>query len=531
MSEILQRNLELLGKEGAIAPLLLAQAAEVPLSDGELTDWFASLNLEGIRVLFVYGLGEGSICRAAESWLKADKGRYLVVLEEDLGILRHFLEQKSSTALLKKKRVRIYPLIDTGALARYYSLCQSLVVALPSYKGARGAEVVETLEAACYRADAEAENELNPNVTFYEGFYENIRGMEGDLLAEPFFGRFAKTPAILCGAGPSLEQVLPLLEQMKERAIVIGGGSALTALGKAGIAPHFGAGLSSSMSERDRFERANLFEVPLFYSPRICPAALKGWGGPRIAALSGDQEVCRWFARELGGAGIFLQEGPSVAGLMLELAYQMGCDPIIFVGVDLAFTEGKDYAEGVAPLEGLEEKVEGKRTSSKWVSEAAHLGDMVAARPGRRYLNGGEGLAIPGVESINFEKGLAEFLPRDLEGEIRAAVVSGAVIPAVEPLLDRLKESLQRVIALVEEAPTSGELALFEVELEEELAYRAVLERMVFARKVYLERIYDEFLAVPTALPQLIAERESALVQERLQFLKTAAEGQLQLIG
>ncbi|MGE3954696.1 MAG: motility associated factor glycosyltransferase family protein [Parachlamydiales bacterium] len=517
----LQKNLQLLRCPG-IAPLILATPAKRPPPEGDLSGWFNGLPAGESQALFIYGLGEGSICSLALDWLRGDTGRHLIVLEEDLGILRTFLEQPSTTPLLRKKRLHVVPLLDRDSLravVRPYALSDSRAFSHP----ACDQEMAERLRVAIYQVDAEAETELHTLFHFYENFYPNMKGMEGDLLAESLFGKFKGAPAILCGAGPSLEQALPWLEEAKRGALLFGGGSALTALGAARIAPHFGVGLSGNESERDRFERAHLTGVPLFYSPRICPAALTVWQGPRLATLSGDRQVCQWLSRSVGGTGALIQEGPSCVGLMLDLAYQMGCDPIIFVGVDLSLVEGREYAAGVEAPEPWDERVielEGVQTTLKWAMEGAYLGEMVKARPGRRYLRIGGGLPIPGLARGERPAG-------DLALDVQQIVEGALRIQGVEKCLSQLRQSLEKVIALVESDLNPH---LLQYELEQELAYQVLLARMWQARRTYLSRIYDTFLDVSPLLPEVQKARQEEVERERLQFLATSAKAHLQLL-
>lgn len=55
----------------------------------EARRFFDSIELHGISLLLVYGIGLGYFYDAAKEWLRADAGRFLIILEDDLEVLYH----------------------------------------------------------------------------------------------------------------------------------------------------------------------------------------------------------------------------------------------------------------------------------------------------------------------------------------------------------------------------------------------------------------------------------------------------------
>ena len=81
---------------------------------------------------------------------------------------------------------------------------------------------------------------------YYSNFYKNLFELPKAKPASSLFSKFDKVPAIICGAGPSLEKNLPLLGTLKDRAIIFAGGTAMNALNAQGMLSTFWCGHRST---------------------------------------------------------------------------------------------------------------------------------------------------------------------------------------------------------------------------------------------------------------------------------------------
>ncbi len=80
------------------------------------------------------------------------------------------------------------------------------------------------------------------------------------------------TPAVICGAGPSLKASAPALKELERRALIFAGGSTLSALKSLGVIPHFGIALDPNPEEHDRLLPASPLEMPFLYTNRLLPS-------------------------------------------------------------------------------------------------------------------------------------------------------------------------------------------------------------------------------------------------------------------
>lgn len=164
---------------------------------------------------------------------------------------------------------------------------------------------------------------------------------------EQFRMRGAGYPAVIVAAGPSLARHLPQLKQLRERAVVISVQTVYKLLGALGVAPHFVTSLDFHEVSADFFHDAPASDCQLV-------AEAKATGGV-LNAFPGRKHVLhhRLYDLLLGDAAprrTGLRAGSTVAHLALYLAQHLGCDPIVFIGQDLAYTEGMFYLAG-SPIE------------------------------------------------------------------------------------------------------------------------------------------------------------------------------------
>lgn len=306
----------------------------------------------------------------------------------------------------------------------------------------------------------------------------------------PFAQAFRGVPALICGAGPSLEAGLPFLNQIRERSIVMAGGSALNALTHASIFPHFAAALDPDPPSH-LFRQQGAVEAPLFYQNRVAHRLLKDCHGARIWVPDNvSYPIEEWLTHQLGIDAPPFEAGWNVATFCLHIAVAMGCNPIILTGVDLCHREGKTYASGVSMPLGTFTSVpleNGKETKADFLLAADWIEEFIESHPETTFINASTGgLQLRGMEPMTLEEVESRLSPLsfDLEGKI-ISLLHGAdsslqiTEENVARVLSEFKENitlclglLERMVALLqkwypEDPSRKGEFILMEVECEE----------------------------------------------------------------
>jgi hypothetical protein len=160
--------------------------------------------------------------------------------------------------------------------------------------------------------------------------------------------RAAGFPAIIVAAGPSLARNIDQLGDLRDRAVIIAVQTVLKTLLARGLSPHFVTSLDYHEISARFFHGVEDFGHTILVAEskvtwRV-PEVFRG----RIHLL--HSEFLEDLLREAAPTRGRLRAGSTVAHLAFYLAEHLGCDPILLVGQDLAFSDGLYYPPGM-PIE------------------------------------------------------------------------------------------------------------------------------------------------------------------------------------
>lgn len=470
----------------------------------DLRRWRERLQLDSVEVLYVFGVGDGAAYSWLQEWLASNPARRLVFLEEEGGLFASHLQKKSPFLLDRQVDCEWLPrgegaLVLLDELAERYPSSRIAVTSLPTYDKARFQRHRLSLLRKTFLSSALFLDRIQGHHLCHH-FLSNLSSLEGAFYANAMRGAFKGLPAIVCGAGPSLSQAIPMLKKLEGEAVVIAGGSAITALSRHHLRPHFGVAIDPNPEELDRFRQSHLFEMPLLVSTRLHPSVFSTCNGPfgyLRAGIGGAPEL--WLEEELGLTEPLIgehlpPESISVTSIGIEFARLLGCSTILLAGMDLAYTGGRRYAEGVSEekrfaevdklpadrvLRRKDKKGRWVETALRWVMEANGLAEIAANHPEIRWINTTEGgLSIRGFEELPLEDAARQCFGNrwDIEGKIWREIALHPLQPqggrSLRSLGQEVSESLARVVQHLEilAGERSGSLALAELELQQELA-------------------------------------------------------------
>ena len=206
------------------------------------------------------------------------------------------------------------------------------------------------IQAEMERGVSRRQVELNTLVQFGPELETNvIRNLPRIVSAVPvsrFEGAFKGVPGFLVAAGPTLSEALPHLREVQDRALIIVADTATRLLLREGIRPHFTAILDMHEVTGRFYKDLNADEAPaLLFDPDAYFGTISDYPGPRVTF----DTIVPWtkWAATVGGEKGTLEKGISVAHTEYQFLRFAGVDPIILVGVDLAFPGKTTHAEGV----------------------------------------------------------------------------------------------------------------------------------------------------------------------------------------
>ncbi len=297
--------------------------------------------------LFVVGPALGAVLDAIE---RAGAPTRVVALEPEPGVAGLMLARRDWTTWIAQGRLCVLTGPDyRGAMncGRFVDVSVPPTVLVSPALAAHRADEVASARSVATRLIAEAEANANARARFGGRYLLQtlanlpVIAREGDAAA--LDGLFAGRPAVVVGAGPSLDQNLPALAALQDRAIVIGVDTALRPLVAGGVRPHVVAAVDpAELNARHLAGVEGLDDVWLAAEGSLHPSAFPGFAGRTFTFKVSDHEPWPW----LKAAGLdrgSLRAWGSVVTSAFDLAQRMGCDPIVFAGLDLSYPVRRPY--------------------------------------------------------------------------------------------------------------------------------------------------------------------------------------------
>ena len=230
---------------------------------------------------------------------------------------------------------------------------------------------------------------------------------------------FKGVPMIVVGAGPSLSKNIHLLQAAKGKAIIVAVHRALESLHRAGVVPDLTIAIEAR-DVRHQFEDVGIENVAASLLSTTVAPNLQDHGAQRTVYFT-SQARENWLLGESDRHHEALSLG-TVSHSAVSLGKVWGCDPIIMLGQDLAFTGGDVYhregADGETRLEDAE--TDGQRMMagfgperSRTLNGSEHASFNVVEVPA---INGGTVLTST---SFNAFRQVLEDMARDWAGSTK----------------------------------------------------------------------------------------------------------------
>ncbi len=533
----------------------------------EMERFIKKIHLDGVDIFYVYGIGFGHHYAALKGWLKEKRERRLIFIEDELAAVQALLHSEHAEALLYDPQVVVHFISDSKQfnthleeLVAAFPCDQIEVGALESYQKQKRNRY-HHIRMKLLRLAAVAHAVMTEALYTHKllgNLLRNIKRWPGSFFAGGFKGKFQGIPAMICGAGPSLQESYSILKNLDDRALIIAGGSTIAALSNHGIFPHLGLALDPNDEEFGRLRAASAYEMPLIYATRLQPDVFNTANGERGYLISDTGGSCeRYFEKEMGieGDPVGPELGPeafSVTTLAIALAVEMGCNPILLNGIDLAYTGMQRYAAGVMPSSEVQisemrrQKKAPERllkrkdihghyvhTLVKWVMESECIASFAKAHPDYQFINVSKaGIGFPGIPNIPLDQWMETnpVASLDLHGLIHAEIQRHKMPHLKEKLtieMKEIEESLVRLGSIAQEMieelervqhlvpfgivslPT-GKMAILEIDFQEEKAFECLFPTLGPALDKLLARA---FYALPNSSEE---EQRRLLVESRI---------------
>lgn len=328
-----------------------------PEDPGSESETFLSIVGEdstGVVLMFGMGLGYSVL----ELLRKRKKLQYIIVFELNNEFFVHAMKNMDLAELFTDKRV----ILSLGEPDNLYSLIGRASRALML-------EDIHTLNlSSCFRANpayeklsslvfdymnafnAEGTTKTAHGATFFENRLRHLTSMHHDQKLEDLAGRFKGVPALIVAAGPSLDKNIDQISKAMGKAVIIAVDTALPSLLSHGIKPDFITAIDYNELTYEKISgvASNPVsrQINLICTSWVADTVTKQFPANNIFWAFNNNPIENWINASLGGH-MFIGGAGTVAHLNFTSATIMGCDPIIFVGQDLAFSNNKGHSSNV----------------------------------------------------------------------------------------------------------------------------------------------------------------------------------------
>ncbi len=180
--------------------------------------------------------------------------------------------------------------------------------------------------------------------TYLSNTLDNIQSIVDHPPVRSLFGRFRGVPAVVVSAGPSLDRNISLLRVLENHAVLICVDTSLGPLHRAGVRPHLVLAGDSSEANFRHLQGLGHTGAALVAEPMTHPRIVEEFDGDKFI-MSFNEVLMKELSGILGDFGVVKAWG-SISTGAFDLARKLGCDPIVFAGQDLAFSDGRYYAHG-----------------------------------------------------------------------------------------------------------------------------------------------------------------------------------------
>jgi len=305
-------------------------------------------------LIVVFGIGLGYHLFALQKKISQDSR--VIVVEHNLDILKYALINVDLSSifgsgqfgLVAGDRQQIAELMLYQLGSNFYNLTYNIqVVISPNYYVYNSENlwamkrVVQRLNAAIISFG----NDLGDVFTGFRNSYLNVdAAMQSNSINE-VRDKYKNIPAIIVASGPSLDKNIQYLKAAYGKALIIACDASMKACEGQGVKPDAVASVERDEPTYNYYYMDRTFpaDVVLVGPPLLWPNIYAEYPGKTIMMCKNHEGTEAWWASHFDSME-FVNLGQSSATVAFAVAKQAGCNPIILIGQDLAFSEGKKHS-------------------------------------------------------------------------------------------------------------------------------------------------------------------------------------------
>lgn len=365
--------------------------------------------------IIFFGMGMGYVL---EEYIERYPDLNKIVFEKDMGIFIEFLKNRDAEKIIKGKHVLIFSDItdeeistQIGKMVETRLVYNAYFVDTPAYRSLYEQSEYEIKRTYTDLIKAYSTNyktlQVFENQWIYN-FLANVKHIENASNINGFIDKFKDVPAVVIGSGPSVKKNLHLIEEMYDKALIISAGSSIGLIDKMNLLPHMNLSIDGSKDMSNDINNMLKQEEILFaYLNNVHFDCIEKYKGKKMYVKTLAEQSVDYFEKHIENQTIPLSSGGSCTNVSVDFAKKLGCNPIILIGVDLAYTDLKSHADGILQRWDVEKEeivednvnyIKGKDingndiyTSSIWFSMMRGFNEYIEKNKDIKFINATEG--------------------------------------------------------------------------------------------------------------------------------------------
>lgn len=272
-----------------------------------------------------------------------DKNRFTIDI--DMNELNNLIKTPGVELIIDKPEnisTRIY---NTYLSKRYYDNARNFnVITMPYIKSTYSIQIQGIFRSVFENAHTIIKSYGNSVEDILVG-YDNVINNWGHYLsgvhATQFKNKFSNKPCILVGAGPSLDKNIDLLKDAANHALIIVVDAAYKRVVQHGIKPDVVATIERTEKSCTFYEHIEYEEEVVLLAPSVIQKSI--FDKFKHVVFTGREQdmFLSEITRLMGNENLDI--GSNAIHLPFAFATYLDCDPIVYVGLDLAYTGGKTH--------------------------------------------------------------------------------------------------------------------------------------------------------------------------------------------
>ncbi|EPY2277525.1 motility associated factor glycosyltransferase family protein [Clostridium sporogenes] len=299
-------------------------------------------------IIIIFGLGAGEHILKVLSNTKYNK---IVIFEPDLSIIKTFMNIEYSERILENERV-IFANYNKKkcreVLGSVITETEANNVKMLNYANYNQIFNKEFKEFFKVCIDVTEKCMVNINTEIYfskkmiEVYLNNIKNLINSKPINCYKNIAKDMPAIVVSAGPSLSKNIHKLRKIQDNFIIICGTRTLKPLLDVGVTPDYVCIIDPGDLSFDFIKECENFKATMIYCEVANFKTVDHYKGNKT--IFNESIIFGTLTQKLTERNIdILWNGGSVAHTCMSFANYLGCNTIIFIGQDLAYTNNKQH--------------------------------------------------------------------------------------------------------------------------------------------------------------------------------------------